>query len=345
MTAPAVRWGLAGTGTIAREFVRAIGEVPGASLAAAASRTVASSGTFCSDFDIPKQLLSFQDLASDDGIDAVYLSTPAGLHHEHAKLFLEAGKHVLVEKPFTSTHAEALDLARTAQSKGAVLMEAMWSRFLPAYVELKRLVDDGAIGEVRKVEASFGFPIPESGPGARPALYDPALGGGSVLELGVYPVQLSHWLLGSEPTVAAFGSISSNGVDLDTTALLLFGDGGTGTISSSIRTVLPNDARILGTEGYIQLPAPHHCPNGLTVSRYNPSGPGTMEPHIIRAPIIGVGLKYEILEFHRLIETGRLQSSVMPLSDTLAIMRTLDLIRGEVRVNQARTATLEGTLS
>lgn len=345
MNAQGVRWGVAGTGRIAREFAKALKEVPGASLTAAASRTAASSGRFCSEFDIPKQHLSFQDLARDDDVDAVYISTPAGLHHEQATLLMEAGKHVLVEKPFTSTHAEALDLAQTAGRTGVVLMEAMWSRFLPAYVELRRLVDDGAIGEVRGVEASFGFPIPETGPRGRPRLYDPALGGGSLLELGVYPVQLSHWLLGSEPTVAAFGRSSSSGVDLDTTAILSFGDGITGNIRSSICTVLPNDARILGTEGFIQLPAPHHCPRELTVSRYNPSGPGVMQPHVVETPIVGGGLKYEIIEFHALLETGKLQSSVMPLSDTLAIMRTLDLIGHEVRVNPTQTAILEGPVS
>lgn len=324
-----VRWGLAGTGTIAREFAQTLAEVPTAILAAAASRTAAASGKFCSEFDIPKQHLSFQDLAHDPTIDAVYVSTPAGLHHEHASQFLEAGKHVLVEKPFTATHAEALDLAQTAKRSGTVLMEAMWSRFLPAYVELKRLVDDGAIGEVRKVEASFGFPIPEAGPRARPQLYDAALGGGSMLEMGVYPVQLSHWLLGDEPAVAAFGR-SSSGVDLDTTALLSFSDGATGYISSSMSTVLPNNARILGTEGIIELPAPHHCPNELTVSRYNPSGPGLQQSHVIQAPIVGSGLRYEILEFHALLESGSPQSSVMPLGDSLAVMHTLDLIRHQV---------------
>jgi predicted dehydrogenase len=325
-----VRWGLAGTGTIAREFAQTLAEVPSASLAAAASRTAAASGKFCSEFGIPKQHLSFQDLAHDPTIDAVYVSTPAGLHHEHARQFLEAGKHVLVEKPFTSTHAEALDLSQTAKRTGTVLMEAMWSRFLPAFVELKRLVDSGAIGQARKVEASFGFPIPEAGPRARPQLYDPALGGGSLLEMGVYPVQLSHWLLGDEPAVAAFGRSSTSGVDLDATALLSFSDGATGYISSSMSTVLPNNARILGTEGIIELPAPHHCPNELTVSRYNPSGPGLQQSHTIHAPIVGGGLRYEILEFHRLIEAGKSESLVMPLSDSLAIMRTLDLIRHQI---------------
>ena len=325
-----VRWGLAGTGTIAREFAQALAEVPSAFLAAAASRTAAASGKFCSEFGIPKQHLSFQDLAQDPTIDAVYVSTPAGLHHEHARQFLEAGKHVLVEKPFTSTHAEALDLSPTAKRTGTVLMEAMWSRFLPACLELKRLVDDGAIGKVRKVEASFGFPIPEAGPRARPQLYDPALGGGSLLEMGVYPVQLSHWLLGDEPAVAAFGRSSTSGVDLDATALLSFSDGATGYISSSMSTVLPNNARILGTEGIIELPAPHHCPNELNVSRYNPSGPGLQQSHTVHAPIVGGGLRYEILEFHGLIEAGKPESSVMPLSDSLAIMRTLDLIRHQI---------------
>jgi predicted dehydrogenase len=325
-----VRWGLAGTGTIAREFARTLAEIPSASLTAAASRTAAASGKFCSELDIPKQHLSFQDLARDHTIDAVYVSTPAGLHHEHATLFMESGKHVLVEKPFTSTHAEALDLSQTAKRTGTVLMEAMWSRFLPACLELKRLVDDGAIGKVRKVEASFGFPIPEAGPRARPQLYDPALGGGSLLEMGVYPVQLSHWLLGDEPAVAAFGRSSTSGVDLDATALLSFSDGATGYISSSMSTVLPNNARILGTEGIIELPAPHHCPNELTVSRYNPSGPGLQQSHTVHAPIVGGGLRYEILEFHGLIEAGKPESSVMPLSDSLAIMRTLDLIRHQI---------------
>jgi predicted dehydrogenase len=325
-----VRWGLAGTGTIAREFAQALAEVPSAFLAAAASRTAAASGKFCSEFGIPKQHLSFQDLAQDPTIDAVYVSTPAGLHHEHARQFLEAGKHVLVEKPFTSIHAEALDLSQTAKRTGTVLMEAMWSRFLPACLELKRLVDDGAIGKVRKVEASFGFPIPEAGPRARPQLYDPALGGGSLLEMGVYPVQLSHWLLGDEPAVAAFGRSSTSGVDLDATALLSFSDGATGYISSSMSTVLPNNARILGTEGIIELPAPHHCPNELTVSRYNPSGPGLQQSHTVHASIVGGGLRYEILEFHGLIEAGKPESSVMPLSDSLAIMRTLDLIRHQI---------------
>lgn len=326
-----IRWGLAGTGAIAREFAHALKEVPGASLAAAASRNQLSSARFCSEFDVPQHHGSFQELAEDDAIDAVYLSTPAGLHHAHATLFMESGKHVLVEKPFTLNHAEALDLARTAQRTGTALMEAMWTRFLPAYVELRRLVDDGAIGEVRSVEASFGFPIPDSGPQGRPRLHDPALGGGSLLELGVYPVQLTHWLLGNEPSVAAVGHYSSSGVDLDTAALLSYPTGGTGIVKSSIRTPLPNDARVLGTEGFIQLPAPHHCPDRITVLRYNRSGPGVLEPRTMPAPIEGSGLRYEILEFQTLLRTGQSQSSVMPLNDTLAIMHTLDLIRDKTR--------------
>ncbi|MDR6636986.1 Gfo/Idh/MocA family oxidoreductase [Paenarthrobacter nitroguajacolicus] len=321
-----LRWGLAGTGGIAREFAGALAGLDGTIIAGVASRNSGASAGLRDLHGVGKSHGSLEDLAADPDIDVVYISTPAGLHKEHTITFLEAGKHVLIEKPFALNHAEALAIVETARRRGLFAMEAMWSRFLPAYVKLRQLVDSGAIGEVRGVEASFGFPMPSEGPGRISRVHDARMGGGSLLELGVYPVQLAHWMLGRPTDVAASSQLNDSGADLDTSALLSFSRG-TATIRSSVTSPLPNQARILGSTGYISLPAPHQCPQEVGLSVYNTHGPGTVEEHLYKTPIEGPGLRYEIMEVARQLRAGKQESPVMPWQDTLDIMKTMDRIR------------------
>ena len=155
-----VRWGIASTGGIANDFALALSRLPDAEVVAVASRTAAAANAFADSHGIPHRHASYEALASDDAVDVVYVGTPHSRHCEHTLLYLHAGKHVLCEKPLAINHAQATRMADAARAAGRFLMEAIWSRFLPAYVELRRLVASGAVGDVRLVEASFGFAAP-----------------------------------------------------------------------------------------------------------------------------------------------------------------------------------------
>jgi predicted dehydrogenase len=205
-----VRWGIAATGGIARRFAQDLVHVPDAELVAVGSRTRAAAETFGGSHGARHCHGSYEDLAADPEVDAVYVATPHSRHREDTLLFLEAGKAVLCEKPFALTRAEAVEMVAAARSRGVFLMEGMWSRFLPAWVELRSLVAAGAIGELRLVTASFAFQMSVD---PRHRLFDLSLGGGALLDLGVYPVTLASMLLGAPSAVAALAHLGETGVD------------------------------------------------------------------------------------------------------------------------------------
>ncbi|MDT3439181.1 Gfo/Idh/MocA family oxidoreductase [Pseudofrankia sp. BMG5.37] len=336
------RWGIAGTGAIARGFADALGRLPDAELVAVGSRRQQTADDFGERFDVPRarRYGSYEQLAADDGVDIVYVATPASHHHHHTLLFLRAGRAVLCEKPFALDAAQAAEMVATARAEGRFLMEAMWSRFLPAYVRIRELVAAGAIGTVLAVDGDFGYRLPAA-PGDR--MFDPAQGGGALLDLGVYPVSLASMLLGEPDQVRAFGQLGETGVDEHVAILMGYRTGAVALAKASLRAGLSCTGRISGTTGSIELPAFMHCPDEILVrgpagterlqlpAALDTTDTGTADGGAGDPPNrAGGGLHHQARHVHERLRAGHLDSDVMPLAESVSVMRTLDAVRHQI---------------
>ena len=315
-----IRWGVMGPGAIAIGFGDAMSMVEGGEIVAVASRAADRAEAYGDRFGVQRRYSDYAALAEDHDVDAVYVATPQSRHVEDTLMLLEAGKHVLCEKPFAINSRQAREMVEMARNKGLFLMEAIWSRFLPAYRHLVDLVEDGRIGRPIFVEADFGFRRafdPED------RLFRLDLGGGGLLDLGIYPLQLCTLLLGPVEHVAAEGVLGESGVDEQVAAVLRHANGTLGVIKAALRVGMTCTARISGTGGVIEIPALMHCPNSLKVM--TPSGieefDGSYE---------GNGLRFEIEEVHRCLAQGKTESATMSLDETLALAGTLDSIRAQI---------------
>jgi predicted dehydrogenase len=315
-----IRWGVIGPGSIAVGFGDAMSMVDGGDIVAVASRSAERANAYGDRFGAPRRYDDYAALAQDGEVDAVYIATPQSRHLEDTLMLLEAGKHVLCEKPFALNAGQAQEMVEMARSSGLFLMEAIWSRFLPTYRHLVELVGDGRIGQPIFVEADFGFRRsldPED------RLFRLDLGGGGLLDLGIYPLQLCTLLLGPVEHVAAEGVLGETGVDEQVAAVLRHQNGTLGVIKAALRVGMTCTARISGTDGVIEIPALMHCPNSLKV--ISPSGieefDGSYE---------GNGLRFEIEEVHRCLAEGETESATMSLDETLALAGTLDAIRAQI---------------
>ncbi|MFH8494937.1 Gfo/Idh/MocA family protein [Streptomyces coeruleorubidus] len=326
MTADTVRWGILATGGIAAAFTADLIDLPDAEVVAVASRSEASAKTFAERFGIPRAYGDWNTLARDEDIDVVYVATPHTAHRTAAGLCLAAGRNVLCEKPFTLNVREAAELVALAREHGRFLMEAMWMYCNPMVRRLKSLVDDGAIGEVRTVQADFGLagPFPPSH-----RLRNPELGGGALLDLGVYPVSFAQLLLGEPSDIAARAVLSDEGVDLQTGALLSWESGALGSVHCSIVGGTATSASVTGSQGRIDIPDGFFFPDRFVLHR---DGRGPEEFTADPADGPRNSLRHEAAEVMRAVRAGETESPLVPLDGTLAVMRTLDAIRDRVGV-------------
>ncbi len=314
----AVRWGILGTGAIARQFVDGLGSLPEAEVLAVGSRSEVSAAGFADEREIPRHYAAYEDLAEDPDVDVVYVATPHPFHAENVELCLRAGKAVLCEKPFTVNAAEAERVVGLAREKGLFLMEGMWTRFFPLMNEVRRLVSDGTIGEMRMLNVDFGFRA-DLDPASR--LFDPTLGGGALLDVGVYCVSLASMVLGRFSGAAGLSHLGETGVDEQASIVLQHEGGRLANLSIGIRTETPQEATIMGTAGYVRIHSPWWRPTSMTISR-----PGR-EDETVEAPVSGNGFGYEAAEVMWCLERGEMESTVMPLDETISVMRTMDRIR------------------
>lgn len=310
-----ISWGFVGPGRIARAVAADMEHVPHARLAGVASRSQQRAAAFAQEFGADRVHDSYRGIIEDPQIDVLYIATPHPQHHAIALAAIEAGKAVLVEKAFTATVEGAQEVIDAARSRGVFAMEAMWTRFQPAVVRLRELVGDGAIGEVRYVQADLAVDKPFD-PADR--LFDPAQGGGAMLDLGVYVVSFAHYFLGAPDRVEVVGSLAPTGVDLEAALLLGYDDGRAATLLASLRQPSPGSARIIGTEGVIDVPPRFHHPSSIVLT------PRGGDPEVIEAPALGGGYSHELIEVTECLRAGRTESEVMPLADTLAVQRTLN---------------------
>jgi predicted dehydrogenase len=323
MTEQPIRWGILGTGGIAKKFASDLPLVPGAELAAVGSRSKDKAEMFAKEHGFARAHGSWADLAADDEVDVVYVATPHVAHHDAVLACLKGGRAVLCEKPFTLDRPTSAKLVEVARSQQLFLMEAMWMRCNPAIRAMTALIADGAIGAVTSVHADFGLagPFP---PEHR--LRNLALGGGALLDLGIYPISLAHLVLGAPVSVQSWGRLSPEGVDENTGMLFGYESGAVAALTCSILGATRNAATVTGTTGRIELPPGFHRPETLTVFRAN------AETEVLHFPVEGWGYHHEATEVQRCLRAGELESPLVPHAATLDVMGLLDTIRAELGV-------------
>jgi predicted dehydrogenase len=314
-----VRWGIIGRGWIAEFFATGLRALPDAELAAVGSRRQETAEEFADKLGVPKRHGSHQALANEPTIDIIYVSTPHSAHLETTLLCLEAGKPVLCEKPFAINTGQAETMIAAARQHGLFLMEGMWTRFTPLMTKVRDLIADGAIGEVRMLSADFGF---RAAPGRPPRLFDPATGGGALLDVGVYVVSFSSMILGTPDRIVSLPTLG-DGIDEQAAMVLGHPSGALAILSVAIRTETPTVATIMGTDGMIAIHRHWWKPTTFTLTRAG------QEPEEFHIPPEGNGYNYEAAEAMRCLREGLLESPILPHEETLSVMRTLDAIRAQ----------------
>lgn len=315
-----IRWGIYSTARIANQFCKGLAELPDAQITAVGSRTQEAADKFADQYNIPHRHASYEALAHDPDVDIVYVATPHNLHREATLLCLNAGKPVLCEKPFAINARETREMIETARAKGLFLMEAMWSRFLPNLVKVRELIAEGAIGEPRMMEADFGFRA-EFNPVSR--IFNPELGGGGLLDVGIYVNSLASMIFGRPTVIQSQAVLGATGVDEQAAMLYGYEGGQLAQISCAVRTSTLHEAAIYGTQGSIKVHRPWWHGEKLTLYRAG------QPEETLTLPIQGNGYNYEAAEAMACLRAGKLESDVMPLDETLAIMETLDTVRGQ----------------
>lgn len=316
-----LRWGILGTGGIARLFTSDL-NLTGFTVSAVGSRTQESAEAFAAEFGIPRAHGSYEELAADPEVDAIYVSTPHPFHAENARLALEHGKHVLVEKPFTLNAEEAARVVELAAARGLVVLEAMWTRWLPHMVRVRELVASGALGEVRALLADHDQKLPLD-PEHR--IQNPVLGGGALLDLGIYPVSFAWDVFGAPSSVHAISSPTPTGVDRQTAIILGYPGGEQAVLHTQLDARGPSTATIVGTEARIEIEPVWYTPTSFSLIDATDA---VLERFEQEVP--GRGMQFQAAELERLVADGATAGEILPPAESVAIMGTLDEIRRQI---------------
>lgn len=322
-TMTGLRWGILATGGIAGAFASDL-RTAGLDLVAVGSRSQESADAFAARFDIARAHSSYEALVADPDVDIIYVSTPHPMHHANARLALEAGKHVLVEKAFTVDRAQAEDLQRLASERGLLAMEAMWTRYLPHMVRIREILAAGTLGEIRVVTADHTQLLP-SEPSHRINALE--LGGGALLDLGIYPISFVWDVLGAPVTIQATARLIETGADAEVATIMTHDGGAVSTTVSSSRGAGPNTASIVGTEARIDIDRVWYTPTAFRVVQPD----GTVVEEYV-SDVEGRGMQYQAQAAERLVRDGILEGDILPLAETVAIIGTLDEIRAQIGV-------------
>jgi predicted dehydrogenase len=317
-----IRWGILATGGIAHLFTTDLMQ-NGHSVQAVGSRSQASADAFTAEFGIPTAHASYEALVNDPEVDVIYVSSPHPFHAEHATLALNAGKHVLVEKPIAVNAREARQIVDLAASKNLLVLEAMWTRFLPHMARIREILAAGTLGDVRSVHADHTQDLPDD-PAHR--LNSLALGGGALLDLGVYPVNFAHAVFGPPETILASASFKATGADAQVATIFRYAGGQIATTFSASDTLGPTTASIIGTHGRIDLDAVWYSPTGFRVL----DNLGAVLETFVPAEFPGRGMHFEAVEAEALIRAGQVSSDIMSAEESVAIMHTLDAVRAQI---------------
>ncbi|MFB6981345.1 Gfo/Idh/MocA family protein [Streptomyces scopuliridis] len=322
--APPLNWGVIAPGGIAASFVDALRTHTEQRVVAVGSRDPGRARAFADRFGIPAAYGSYAEVIDDPRVDIVYVASPHSAHFDHALRAIEAGRHVLVEKAFTRNTREAEQLIEAARGRGVFLMEAMWTRFLPHIDVVRQVLDSGLLGEVRTVAADHGqFMRPD----AAHRLFAPELAGGALLDLGVYPVSFASMVLGPFVSLTAVGEKAFTGVDGQASIVVTNGSGAHGVLNTTLFARTPTTASISGTHARLEIEGDFYAPATVRLISRERELLGSYVPALREG-----GLCYEAAEAARCVAAGRLESDLMPLDETLRVMRALDGIRRDLGV-------------
>jgi predicted dehydrogenase len=312
-----LRWGIIGTGGIAHTFANDLQYTDSGVAVAVGSRSLESADSFGDEFDIPRRYGSYEELVRDPDVDCVYVGTPHPMHFENALLAMESGKPVLVEKAFTMSEREAVELIDVARAKKLFLMEAMWTRCLPHVAAVNELIAAGELGDIVAVEADHGQCF-DYDPASR--WFNPDLGGGALLDLGVYPVSFASMLLGTPTKIVKMIEWAPTGVDRQVSMIFGYANGAQAYLNTTTDAKTPTTATISGTKARIEIDGDFYAPSAFTLITRN----GTSRRFEFATQ--GRGLHYEAAEVARCVRGGLLESPLMPLDETVSIMRTMESV-------------------
>lgn len=316
-----IRWGILGLGGIANKFADALSFVDDAEFVAVGSRSRENARDFGDKFHVSRRYGSYRQLAEDNDVDIMYIATPHNSHSENTIMCLDVGKAVLCEKPLAVNASQVKAMIDCARREKLFLMEAMWTRFLPMMDKVRQLLAEGAIGEVRMLAADFGFRCGDKTEKQR--ILDPALAGGALLDVGIYPLALSSMLFGRPQKICSAAYLGETGVDEQAAIVLSFDNGRLATIYTAVQTETPQEATIMGTKGMIRIHHPWWSGSKLTLIRRG------KDDQFIELPLHTNGFVYEIQAVNHALRQGRLETGLMPLDESLSIAETMDTIRAQ----------------
>jgi predicted dehydrogenase len=329
MTKQTINWGIIGPGKIARKFATDIKVVPNAALHAVASRNIDKASDFAKEFDAKYAFGSYEELLNCPDLDAIYIATPHVFHYENTMMCLKAGFPVLCEKPFAMNRQQVQEMINTAQENNVFLMEAMWTSCLPTLLKTKSLIANGMLGDVFSIRADFGFNAPRN---FENRIYKKALGGGALLDIGIYPVFLALHLFGYPNEILAAAKLGQTGIDEEIGIIFQYEDGKMAHLHSTILTETATEAFIYGTSGTLQLHGRWFTPTHMTLHTK-----GSETPEVITFDYKSGGFEYEIAETTQCLLDGKLQSDLMPLKESLALIQLLDAIRTKIGLHYDTT--------
>jgi len=313
-------WGILGPGGIARAFAKDLQQLDGHSVGAVGSRTLKNAQDFANTFG-GIAYGSYEELVADPSIDAIYVATPHPAHKENVITALNAGKPVLCEKPFAVNANEAKEMVAAAQKNNVALMEAMWSRFLPHYAQVREIIACGVLGKILTVHADHGQRLADQN---IPRLVEPSLAGGALLDLGIYPVSFAHMVLGNPTRITSSGVLTDKGVDAQTSMIFDYANGAQAVLNTTMIEQTPCRAVVAGVNGWLEIDRVFYTPTSMRVTLFDGS--------VTQYPVnySGHGLREQAEVFKKLVQSGQTQSDILNWKDTVDIMQTLDTVRSQI---------------
>ncbi len=322
-----IRWGILGCGRIARKFASDLKLVENATLVACGARSAASAEAFAREFNVQHVHNSYESLVKDEEVDVIYVATPHSHHHEHTLLCINNNKAVLCEKAFALNYKQAKEMIDAARSKKVFLMEAVWTKFLQPFNKVKQLIDEGLIGDVKSMLVNFGFKAP---PDAPQRLLDASLGGGTILDIGIYNVFTALFFLGKPDVISAEANLTAENTDQQCAVNFKYNDGRIAQLFSTFLTDTPTEADINGTKGRIRLTSRYYTP--FTTIEYFTGRPAVKQVIELNDDEKGFGYEHEAKHVCECLEKGLTESPVMTHADSLLLMEMLDAVRREAGI-------------
>ena len=316
-------WGILGAGGIAQAFVDDLSKAEGHKVVAVGSRSISKAQKFASKITDATAYGSYENLVADKNVDAIYVATPHPMHEEHSLLAMNAGKPVLCEKPFAMSAKQAQTMIDASHANGVALLEAMWTRYLPHIAMVRTILSSNILGQIQMVEADHGQRLADRGINR---LVDPNLGGGAILDLGIYPISFAHLVLGSPAHITARAVMTDRGVDAQTSAIFDYNNGAQAIINTTIIAQTPCRAVVSGLLGRLEIDRTFYNPASMRVVLFD--GTTTEYPNSYS----GHGLREQAVEMARVVRAGLLESPLMPHQETISVMNSMDEIRRQIKL-------------